>query len=364
MESLSKMKNSKAIPALWLIYFLLCATAGITQESFYAHYTGKLGDGMKVSINLQNIQNKLYGTYYYQVLDGNKVLNQSSLISLYGEYKNAFLSFHEKDHEKSYFEGQLTENGLKGSWNTAGRKIPFEWREAYPSGSIALKTMNLRREKHLTKDGNSPKADFDATIFYPAPSSLIFTSYLSFIKRMLNVDEEKDDLFYLLATYKDNFFDEYVHNNIGKYSGEEVTGLHWTQRLRSHIFFNDEHILSILFTKKVNTGGSIFTEINYSANFDLKTGKEIRLETLFIPGYKEKLKKLLEQKLRSDFQVDPQQSFTDIGFLTNDIPLASNYLLDNNGILFIYNVYALAGNEFGKIEVYLTYDELQSLMKK
>ncbi len=358
------MRNNKLITLLLVVFLVLSAYGGKTQESFYAHYTGKLGAGMKVSVNLQNFHNTLSGTYYYQVLDDGKVLNCSSIMSLEGTNKDGLLSFHEKDREKSYFEGQLTENGLKGAWISAGRRVPFEWREAYPPGCITLQTMNLQRKKYLTNTGDSPNAGFDAIIFYPSATSRIYNAYMTFIKRILNLENERNDLFYLLATYKDNFFDKYVNDNSAKYSGKETQGFHWTQTVRSRVFFNDEHKLSMLFTKKVNTGGSISLEMNYSVNFDLNTGKEIRLETLLVPGYEEKLKALLAQKLRHDFQVVPQQSFKDIGFLTNDIPLASNYLLDHEGILFIYNVYVLAGNEFGKIEVFLSYDELRPLLRK
>jgi hypothetical protein len=61
--------------------------------------------------------------------------------------------------------------------------------------------------------------------------------------------------------------------------------------------------------------------------------------------------------------IDDKQSFTDIGFFTNDIPLATNYLLTNNGIIFFYNVYELAGNSFGKIEIFLEYESLNSILR-
>jgi hypothetical protein len=351
------------ITLIFLAHFLPLAA----QPDSYAHYSGKLGSDMIVNANIQVIDSKLFGTYYYQIYSQDKQIKESPLIILKGELKNGNYFLYERDDMTSFFEGRTDAAGnfLSGSWNFAGRQVTFKWKKNYTGQSVALSKMELKRQKTLSQEAGSPKAIFDAIIFYPPKDNLrLYQAYISFIKKMLKSKDAQRDLFTLLAIYKDDFFDTYYENNIGKYSNGTRNGLSWQQKIRSRIYLNDKNILSMLFTQKVNTGGSTQLEMNYTANFDTRDGREIRYNTLFTASFQSPLKRLIEQKLRSDFQVEDEQKFTDIGFLTDDIPLASNYLLTNKGVLFIYNVYELAGNDFGKIEVFLSYQELNPLLRK
>jgi hypothetical protein len=180
---------------------------------------------------------------------------------------------------------------------------------------------------------------------------------------MFETDTSINDLFKLIAIYKDDFFYRYYENNIGKFRNGERKGLEWSQKLNNKIYYNDNNILAIYFTKHINTGGSVDLEMVYTANFYLKNNKKISFEDIFITNYQAVLQQKLAQQLRIDFMIDDKQSFTDIGFFTNDIPLATNYLLTNNGIIFFYNVYELAGNSFGKIEIFLEYESLNSILR-
>ena len=355
------MKTIVFLP-LFLLTFWLHA-----QQDSYAHYSGKLGSEMLVNANIQVQNNKLFGTYYYQMLSEGKVLNESPLVLLKGELLNAKYSFRERDDMSSFFEGLLDKESkvLSGNWNFAGRKVAFHWKEEYDNQRTPLSKMELKREKRLSKEANNPKAIFDAVIYHPPKSKgNLYQAYIAFIKRTLKLKTSQSDLFTLLATYKDDFFDTYYENNIGKYSNGTRNGLSWKQKIRTQIYFNDKNILAMLFTKEVNTGGSVQLKINYTVNFDIASGNEINYSTLFVDSYQTLLKQKIEDKLRDDFQVEKEQAFTEIGFLTDDIPLATNYLLTNNGILFIYNVYELAGNDFGKIEIFLSYQELNPLLRK
>ncbi len=336
-----------------------------SQSNDYHHFQGKLGENMFINANLQTVNGELFGSYYYKIKSKQEILSESLLILLEGKVRKNQYSFSEKENKESFFEG-IFSNELKtldGNWSTAGRKIPFHWDEKYKSSAL-LSTIEINRFLPLKKGQEEPKGTFSSTLFYPNKSNpKLYKAYIQFIKRMFETDTSINDLFKLIAIYKDDFFDRYYKNNIGKYTNGERKGLNWSQRLNNKIYFNDKNILSIYFTKYINTGGSVDLEMVYTANFYLPMNKEIGLDDIFTSNYQSILQQQLAQQLRADFMIEEQQSFTDIGFFTNDIPLATNYLLTNNGIIFFYNVYELAGNSFGKIEVFLEYESLSSILK-
>ncbi|NJO02353.1 MAG: DUF3298 domain-containing protein [Bacteroidia bacterium] len=98
----------------------------------------------------------------------------------------------------------------------------------------------------------------------------------------------------------------------------------------------------------------------------MQTGQLLKLDDLLVPGYQEKLLPLVEQKLRQNYNIRADQSLSEFGF---SFPEAKFYLSDNfylkpEGLGFFYNVYEIAPYAVGFQDIFIPYEEIQSLIKK
>ena len=100
-------------------------------------------------------------------------------------------------------------------------------------------------------------------------------------------------------------------------------------------------------------------------NFDKTTGKTLTLEDVLVPGYKVKLNNLLQKALLKKANCKDINELHDKGYLFSmEMYPSNNYVLGKEGITFIYNPYEIAPYELGRIELTISYDDMENLMKK
>ena len=100
-------------------------------------------------------------------------------------------------------------------------------------------------------------------------------------------------------------------------------------------------------------------------NFDKTTGKTLTLEDVLVPGYKVKLNNLLQKALLKKANCKDINELHDKGYLFSmEMYPSNNYVLGKEGITFIYNPYEIAPYALGRIELTISYDDMENLMKK
>ena len=99
-------------------------------------------------------------------------------------------------------------------------------------------------------------------------------------------------------------------------------------------------------------------------NFVEKTGQQLTLRDVFVPGYESTLNELLQQKLIENTGAKDMNDLRAKGYLYSmEMFAPENFALDEDGITFIYNPYEIAPYEKGMTELTLENEELEALWK-
>ena len=101
------------------------------------------------------------------------------------------------------------------------------------------------------------------------------------------------------------------------------------------------------------------------ANFDERTGRQIRLADVLAVGFQPRLTHIAEKHFRESKGLKPTDSLREAGYeFPNDaFALNDNFSIGAKGITFLYNTYEIASYADGPTELFLTYHEIKDLLK-
>lgn len=100
-------------------------------------------------------------------------------------------------------------------------------------------------------------------------------------------------------------------------------------------------------------------------NFDTKTGEKIELDKVLLPTYPAVISQLLTKALLETCGCKDVDELHDQGILLlTDIYIPENYMLDKDGITFVYNTDEIAPYETGPITLHIPREELKPIIKK
>ena len=99
-------------------------------------------------------------------------------------------------------------------------------------------------------------------------------------------------------------------------------------------------------------------------NFDIYSGKRVRLEDILTKGYKVKFSKVAEQRFKEVKQLPLDIKLTETGFwFQNDnFPIDENYSISNQGVVLYYNPYEIGPSVEGSTELLIKYEEIEYLI--
>ena len=146
--------------------------------------------------------------------------------------------------------------------------------------------------------------------------------------------------------------------------------------------FNNEHILSgfsLLSDKNIYAygieryvfmGGAHGLETRNYLNFNLKTGKVITENDLFVADYKNKLAELIKKRIieesreyKEEKNSEPILNLEDTDFWTDSIKPNGNFYITDESINYVFNPYEIAPFYLGQTEVRIPFDRLTGLLK-
>ena len=143
--------------------------------------------------------------------------------------------------------------------------------------------------------------------------------------------------------------------------------------------FNNEHTLSgfsLLSDKKiyvygieryVDMGGAHGLETRNYFNFNLKTGKLIAENDLFIDNYtillSELIKKRIIEESKNTKESEAILNLDDTDFWTDSIKPNGNFYITDESINYVFNPYEIAPLYMGQTEVTLPFDRINNLLK-
>lgn len=179
----------------------------------------------------------------------------------------------------------------------------------------------------------------------------------SIVKELVYLDEKplaKEDYEVLVSSFIQSFEktkEEFPDATFG-----------WEANIEGTIKYQSENLINIEIDHYTFTGGAHGYEGMQSLLFDPKTGKTIPNDALF--QNLSELKKIVEAKFRSKYQIPLKGNINQTGYLFEDdtFQLPKNIFFTNDGLLFHYNQYEAAAYVEGPKTLFIPYSSLKKYL--
>jgi Protein of unknown function (DUF3298) len=143
--------------------------------------------------------------------------------------------------------------------------------------------------------------------------------------------------------------------------------LNYALSYSARVIWNETGLLSLgRYTYEYRGGahGFYYTKV---ASFDIRTGRRITYDDIFLPRANQQLSAALDRAARLRYGLAPTAPLGgedgEGPLFVEHIPVTRNVCLTGGGVLFVYPPYDLASFADGEIELFVPFSELRGLMK-
>jgi len=361
----------KIIHSIGVLLFILLAGNGFSQtlvpKKCYLHLLGTINKEYPLEMNLVKINDTIYGDYSFIQSGKSPVGEQNSGegIPVCGKMNSidAFTINVPGNKQAGCFTGRfINSQTLSGVFESPdGNKLPFDFTEKYPEGSISMDVYYLKGSTPLVKKPGSPTAGIQLGMLLPGESANPLISD-SLIHLMLVKQVRISQPLKLLDGMKQVYFEDYLSTNEGIYQESMASSFNWQSLKFLHILMNGSHILSFYIDHYAFTGGAHGLQTRQFTVVNLWTGREVELKDIFKENSESRLSSVLSDKIHMKIHIPAAQSLKDAGFFTDTIKPSDNFYITRSGIGFYYNQYDIAPYATGSIDVFVPFSELKDLM--
>jgi hypothetical protein len=341
----------------------------------YMQLSGSINKEIWLTMHLVKVDDSLYGDYNCIVTGKDKNIDygyDAGSRQFFGKINpQGKLWIKEWPGDKGpIFKGQFKDNQhVAGTWErneNNGKKIPFELVEKKPGGSIHFNTFMIHDHKKLIKDPKSPQANIKMVLLAPLKEN--DSTCTDSLKKIIFINFSDIDTSYvnpeiLLSDIRKDYFDNYIQDNETLYKEMPGASFEWELLRYTHVIFNENYMVTFYILSYSFTGGAHGQETQMFTTMDVKTGKILTLGDLFKTGFETDLSKLLSKKLQRMAGLPESGKLSEAGYFVDEIRPSANFYLNGNGIGFFYNQYEIAPYSFGSTDIFLTKEELKTLLK-
>jgi hypothetical protein len=329
-------------------------------KAFYKKMKGTIGGNIAITMDLIKDDTAFSGNYYYDKVglplsvDG-KLADGNSI---------ELREMNEKYEETGSFSGEFTaEDVFEGTWTNPKKtkSLPFKLTET-KEGVAGITFEDHRQENCRNRDKNLKNVKpEDEQWFTDTMCSYIDLRLIKVatgdaaVSHAINeaiVDEvavgEKDyeNIKAYMNSINDVAEDEYL--SLEQYCG---------------VVTNDRNVLCISVGAFEFAGGAHPNSWVGYLNFDLRTGKALKLADLLVPGGKAKLDRIGERLfLGENSEADGEPLEWD--FEPGNFKLNENFAISTGGLLFTFNPYEIGPYVMGAPQVFIPYKEMDALINK
>lgn len=236
-------------------------------------------------------------------------------------------------------------------------------------GLLSIFLFSCSSISHSNKESNAPLASYYYKTFRITSSKPLKGS----------------DTTYFLITYpefSDAKINEYVQSHLVLDSGESsiedmgtkfIMGYDklydeleykwaWYQEKKDSVQVQTDSYIGFSSNFESFTGGAHGVYYRFYNNYDLKQNKELFLDDIISQNYIEELTRTAEEIFRKQEGISKTHSLTDGYFFENGVfNLPSNFILQPEGILFLYNIYEIKPYVSGETKLLIPYKFLQNM---
>lgn len=341
------LKNKLILSAVLMIATVVCVSAQTVTKTFRGFISGT-----PIQMNLKREGDKLSGTYFYTRIG--KELKLAGTIEADGNFKLKETDAAGKTTGE--FSGKWTEEE-----NSNGGQLEGEWRKPNSQDTLGFVASEQIIEftngaKFTTKkfaEKNKPKR-FEMTVDYPEISGVSAAMAAKFNQ--------------LSKTRAMSGVADFRKSMMSK-TAEDLKSLPAGMSSDLDIFYNVEwatdNIISLQFLNSTFTGGAHPNYFTGTLNFDLKSGKEIKLANLFQPNSN-------YLKVISDYSIADLKGrlgeMSDAEWIEKGAGAeAENYgswNLTKKGLMITFDPYQVAAYAAGAQTVIIPYSKLTEVWRK
>lgn len=131
------------------------------------------------------------------------------------------------------------------------------------------------------------------------------------------------------------------------------------------VLYSNEKLVCVKFNEYSFFGGAHPNSVMFYTNIDLQTGRTIKLDELFVEGYKSELNKMAEKYFRKERELKPDEDLEQAGFWFNEnkFSVNENFAIEKTGLSFFFNDYEVTSHAAGPTLIEIPFAELTSIIK-
>lgn len=322
----------------------------IAAQSQPKNFRGYVAD-KRVSMKLKRDGGKLYGSYFYQRIG--KDLALDGTIDAQGKF--VLTERDAKGAKTGEFSGvwKTEEDGsasLEGDWLNPKTKDKWTF---YATEEIIEFTGGARFVNKVSAETNKPKM-FEIKTEYPELSGVDAATAANFNRLVKNLVTRET------GEFRKNMMAQTAEDI--KFAKER--GVNNYLEINYIVEFADDRLISISFMNSTYEGGAHPNSHSQTINFDLQTGREIKLSDLFKPNSN-------YLKAISDYSIKALKKKT--GEMSDDEWIATgagakaenfdSWNIKRTGILINFDPYQVAAYAAGPQDVFIPFEILKNILK-
>ena len=323
--------------------------------NFYRRLVGTIGD-LPITMEFIKMDTVISGSYYYEKMKAAISISGSSR----SDINVSFTEFSNRETTGEFSGTFTSESTFTGTWTNpkTQKSLPINL-TTQETGITEIKSVTIRKEKcHIADETRN---EYEGTVNEAdTVCSDIILENLEFnctdpaIAVKINSAIEK--AIYTSGVDPQNSLEEWFAT-LKKTNYEDGFTIETTVNIRSMY----KNILSIAvgtydysyYAAHANSSVKIL-------NIDLTTGEIIDIKDLIQPNKEQTFSRAAEEFFESKYGTTEREGWA---YEPRDFPLTENYVIQSNGITFIYNPYEIGAWSQGYQSVFIPYRNLRTLIK-
>lgn len=239
---------------------------------------------------------------------------------------------------------------------------------------ISFDSVSVEKTSHLLDQEQNPNCNLKIKFIYPdkmgTNTELLKTIQKQFVSKYFGEDYEALPPKEAVAKYTDDYLKNYksLEEEYKKelQDGEEVKSwFSYYEISENAIVYNQRNLLSYTVYTEGYTGGAHGSHSHVNQTIDLKTGKPVNEEDIFIDDYQDDLAKIIVEEIAKKNKVTEAKELENLGYFSIDeIYPNKNFYVNGEGLVYTFNEYEIAAYVVGAITIELPFERINNLLRK
>lgn len=241
---------------------------------------------------------------------------------------------------------------------------------------VSFDSIMVDQTYHLLNNDSNPNCNLQIKFIFPVKykdRAILNNMRQLFVEDYFGEDYAKLSPEEAVKKYTDDYMEAYkdleqdykADVERSRKAGDQVGAWYsYYETSSNEITFNQNDILAFTNYLENYTGGAHGAHAVNNHVINLKTGKPVTEQEIFVDDYQDTLAKLLVNRIAQQNKVENPKELENAGYFSVDeIYPNGNFLVDNEGITYTFNEYEIAAYVVGQTRVFLPYEELQLILR-